>query len=398
MATSPTYCTHRDIEDVYPNIDNYDSKDPMYGWVATTLDSISYYIAYNSGLVTQLFINGKSQQSGNQIVGTIAATLINSGLGYSAVHTTIVVDSGGALTDATYIKIGDEILGITHISTNTLTVVRAQLGTVAGIITDDAPVYLHFQPSSVGDNLYDADNDFMILKYGSDPNDSLTESGEDFSTLIARISKNASRYFDARVDSSLPRDQWKDKEGNYDYIIVRTVALIAACFQIKSHDPNSEALAVLEEEYNLNIALINSGQVALSNQVTSDSSKGILREVLAPQNANPLRIVDTRGNYSGIYDNIKIVVTTTGAIGIGKFSVYHKDSDSLKSNLSVTDTIINGSYQSIGSGLQVRFAGANDSSIATNNDEYELEAWGMNEALDNPVIQSVRMTRGGSTY
>ena len=26
MATSPTYCTHRDIEDVYPNIDNFDSK------------------------------------------------------------------------------------------------------------------------------------------------------------------------------------------------------------------------------------------------------------------------------------------------------------------------------------------------------------------------------------
>tara|TARA_R110002096_G_scaffold434394_2_gene655831 strand:- start:5537 stop:6496 length:960 start_codon:yes stop_codon:yes gene_type:complete len=316
MATSPTYCTHRDIEDVYPNINNYDSKEALYGW-----DSLgsNKYASRNCGLITQLFANGKSLGSPESSYGA---------------------------TD-----------------------------------TND-------------EWFYDSDADTVYyVNTSNNPNDMLIEAGEDFITLITRISKNSSRYFDARVDSRLPRDQWKDKEGNFDYIIVRTVALIAASFQIKSHDPNSEALSVLEEEYNLNIALINNGQVALSNQVTSDSSKGILREVNAPQNANPLRIVDTRGNYAGIYDNIKIIVTATGTLGVSKFNVYSRSTDKLKDNEVVQSEIISGAYQSIGHGMQIRFAGSNDASIATINDEYELEVWGLNEELDNPIIKSVRMSR-----
>ena len=317
MATSPTYCTQRDIEDVYPNINDYDSKEAIYGWVEVTTNK---YASHNSGLVTQLFVNGESL-----------------GPAQSA-HTDLNVE---------------------------------------------------------GEWFYNSTDDVLYYYSASSPNDKLMESGEIFGTLIARIMKNASRYFDSRVDRSLPRDQWKDKEGNYDYIIVRTVSLIAACFQIKSHDPDSHVLATLEEEYNLNIALINSGQVALSSQVTSDASKGVLREVTAPQNANPLRIVDTRGNYSGIYDNIKIIVTATGILGVSKFNVYSRSADKLKDNEVVQSEIISGSYQSIGHGMQIRFAGSNDTSVATVDDEYELEVWGVNETEDNPIIKSIRMTRHG---
>ena len=318
MATSSTYCTHRDVEDVYPNINDYDSKEAIYGWTVVSGDK---YSSHNSGLVTQLFVNGES-------------------LGpEQSAHTDLNVE---------------------------------------------------------GEWFYNSTDDVLYYYSASDPNDKLMEAGEIFGTLMTRITKNASRYFDARVDSRLPRDQWKDKEGNYDYIVVRTVALIAACFQIKSHNPNSEALVALEEEYNLNLALINSGQVALSSQVTSDSSKGVLREVVAPQNANPLRIVDTRGEYNGIYDNIKIVVNTTGVLGTAKYDVYVRDASNLKTSQVVNAEIINGGYQSLGNGMEIRFAGSNDSSIATANDEYELEVWGKNEALDNPVIKSMRMTRGGS--
>ena len=56
MATSSTYCTHRDLKDVYPNIDDFDSKTPIYGWTASSGD---LYVSYNSGLVTRLFKNGK---------------------------------------------------------------------------------------------------------------------------------------------------------------------------------------------------------------------------------------------------------------------------------------------------------------------------------------------------
>ena len=317
MATSSTYCTHRDLEDVFPNINDYDSKEPIYGWNQVSGDK---YACHNSGLVTQLFVDGE-----------------DLGAAQSA-HTDLNVE---------------------------------------------------------GEWFYNSSEDVCYYYSASNPADKLMEAGEEFSTLITRIMKNASRYFDSRVDGTLPRDQWKDKEGNYDYLIVRTVALIAVSFLIKSHDPTSPNLDKLEEEYNMNLGLINCGQAKLSFQNTSDSSKGVLREVGTISGA--IRPVDTRGNWYGTYDVLKIKITTAGALGTATYSVWTKDSDKLGINEGtqvITDEKINGDYQSLSSGLQIRFAGSAKDSTASFNDEWELEVFGAGEEVDNPVVISVKMTRG----
>ena len=127
MATDFKYASQSDLNRYVGEIvADSDSKRQIYDWTTETLDSNTYYVSYNSGYMSQLFIEGKSQQSGNQTVATTAATAINNGAGYAVGATSMDVDSGSALTDATYIKIGDEILGITAISTNSLTVVRGQ--------------------------------------------------------------------------------------------------------------------------------------------------------------------------------------------------------------------------------------------------------------------------------
>ena len=61
---------------------------------------------------------------------------------------------------------------------------------------------------------------------------------------------------------------------------------------------------------------------------------------------------------------------------------------------------INGDYQSIGNGLEIRFAGKNSSSAATAGgtpDEWELEVWGRQEAIDDNIgqIRSTKMSRNG---
>tara|TARA_Y100000401_G_scaffold112122_1_gene111169 strand:- start:2857 stop:3822 length:966 start_codon:yes stop_codon:yes gene_type:complete len=317
MATSSSYCTHRDLKDVFPQIDEYDVKTPVYGWVVV---SGSKYASHNSGLVTQLFVDGESL-----------------GPAQSA-HTDLNVE---------------------------------------------------------GEWFYNSTDDVLYYYSDSTPEDKLMEAGELFSTLITRVIDNASRYFDSRVDARLPRDQWRDKEGNFDYMVVRTTAMIAAYFLVNSREPGSPIATQLFEEINFNLERINTGQVKLSYQVSSDASKGVLREVTSPQNANPLHIVDTRGDYFGIYDLLKIIVTTGGAIGTSKFSVFGKDSDALKVNQIVTDKIINGQYQTIGNGLQIRFAGKNDSSVATANDEWELEVFGKYESMDESPNSgaNTRMTR-----
>ena len=59
MATSNIqYCTHRDIKDTYPAInDSGDAKRPIYGW--TTTGTSNLYLARDTGLVTQLFADGE---------------------------------------------------------------------------------------------------------------------------------------------------------------------------------------------------------------------------------------------------------------------------------------------------------------------------------------------------
>ena len=32
MATAPIYCTHKELKRVFPQVDEFDQKTPIYGW------------------------------------------------------------------------------------------------------------------------------------------------------------------------------------------------------------------------------------------------------------------------------------------------------------------------------------------------------------------------------
>ena len=315
MATAPTYCTHRQLKDVFPQVDSFDNKRALYGWKEVTTNK---YAAHNSGLTTQLFADGE-----------------DLGAAQSA-HTDLNVE---------------------------------------------------------GEWFYNSAEDITYYYSASNPNDKLMEAGEEFSSLITRITANASRYLDAKLDPNLPKEQLKDKEGNFDYIIVRTSALIAATFLIRAHDPTSEVANALMEDAQGNIDALNSGGAALSWQTTGDSSKGIIRDVT--YTSGSVRPVDTRGRWSGSWDLIKVSISasTAGVIGTAKYNVYVKDSDGLKNNQVVTEEVITGDYQPLAGGLQIRFGGSTDASVATASNEWEVEVAGWAEEVDNSAINSVKMTR-----
>ena len=311
-----TYASNRDLKDVFPEVDSFDTKTPIYGWV---VHSGSLYRADNCGLITLLFADGQ--------------------------------DLGDAEANS----------GVVNVN---------------------------------GEWYYDSDID-AVYYYNSvsNPNDLLMESGEDFSTLKTRFLSNASKYLDSRLDGNLPREQFKDKSGNYDYIIIRTAALIASAFLIRSQDPTNEIASAMWEEINGNIDSLNGGNTKLSWQTTGDSSKGIIREISV---SGALLIVDTRGRYSGIYDRIKVKIGTGGVVGTATYNVYVGNSENLKTEQIVTNEIINGQYQSIGYGLEIRFQGSADSSTATANDEWEIEVSGRMEEVDNS--SSIRSTRASRLY
>jgi len=319
MATAPTYCTHRELKDVFPQVDSFDNKRALYGWTEVTTNK---YAAHNSGLTTQLFVDGE-----------------DLGAAQSA-HTDLNVE---------------------------------------------------------GEWFYNSAEDITYYYSATDPNDKLMESGEEFSALITRITANASRYLDAKLDPNLPKEQLKDKEGNYDYIIIRTTALIAATFLIKSHDPASEVAKALMEDAQSNIDSLNQGGAALSWQTTGDSSKGVIREVGTISGG--IRIVDTRGRWSGSFDIIKVKIIDGGAYGTATYSVWTKGNDKLGVNEGtqvVTSEKIDGDYQSLAGGLQIRFGSSSKDSTATADDEWEIEVAGWQEEVDNSTVNSVKMTRGGT--
>jgi len=309
----PTYITSRDLKDTFPNLDEFDTKKPIYSWI---VDTGSRFVSHDAGLVTQLFVDGK--------------------------------DLGAAQSSLSAVNANDEWF------------------------YDSATDAVYYYNSS------------------SNPDDLLMEAGEDFTTLKNRVMKDASNYVDSKLDATLPREQFLLKDGTYDYLIRRLTSLVAAFFLVKGKDPTSEIAEALFEEATMHIEDLNSGRAKLTFQNTGDASKGIVRKVSV---SGSLNIVDTRGNYYGSYDRLKVVITTGGAIGTSKYSVYSKDTNGLKTNLTLQEEVINGDYQELAGGLQIRFQGSADNSTATQNDEWEVEVTGAYEEVENASMRSVKMTR-----
>ena len=316
MATAPTYITHKELKRIFPQMDEFDQKTPIYGWVEV---SSNKYAAHDSGQVTQLFADGE-----------------DLGPAQSA-HTDLNVE---------------------------------------------------------GEWFYNSAEDVCYYYSASTPLDKLMEGGEEFVGMVTQYRADASRYFDSRVDPSLPREQLKDKSGNYDYMVVRSVGLIAACFMMKTKDHSSPIAQSFMEEAERNIELLNEGKAALSWQNTSDASQGIIRDV--SYTSGKIRPVDTRGEYSGSWDLIKVKIGTGGVIGTATYNVFVKDADGLKNSQVITNEKITGDYQAVAGGLQIRFAGDTDSTVATADDEWEIEVTGRQEYVDSSDMKSIKLTRTGT--
>jgi hypothetical protein len=391
---APIYCTHKELKRVFPQLDSFDGKKPIYGWTALfTHAGFSLYQGDNSGLVTDLFKDGQDLSSYQKTENYVDSTT-NTDEAIDIIETAIDVVDGNVFAYGDIIKIDDEKMLITNIGGNTITVDRGFLGTSTATHSTATDIYIGVTWTEENQWLYSSQDDEVLIYANTfNPADLLIEAGEQFTTVVTQYRTDASRYLDSMLDPNMPKEAWKDKEGNYDYIVIRTTALIAANFMIKSHDPNSELANALMEEAMQNIENINQGKAALSWQVTRDSAQGVVRDVVYPT-AGAIRPVDTRGEWYGTYDLIKVLITTAGALGEAKYEVYTKDSTKLKNQLAQSATIISGDYQPLAGGLEIRFAGSTD---AIQNNEWEIECFGVYEDVDASSGRSVKMTRTRKT-
>ena len=414
MATAPVFCTHKELKRVYPNIDAYDAKSPIYGWNSGLTDfydaSMDIFFSTDTGLITDLFIDGAKIDK--IAYNTTETTKLDGALTPSGV--VFYVDASHGLAQNDIVKIDNEYIRVVSVSSDTITVStpatnRGLFGTAAQHHANDTSVYKIINASvDLGDTtsaglvysfVYDTDLDLCLLigddLTTNDPNDNLVEAGEEFTTMITQFRTDASRFLDSKLDPNLPREQLKDKSGNFDYMIIRSASLIAAAFLIRATDPTNEVASALMEEAQGNIDALNSGGAALSWQTTRDASRGIIRDISYTDGS--VRPVDTRGTWNGTFDLIRVMVVTGGALdGTATYSVWVKDSDKLgiqQGNQVVTAEKINGDYQSLAGGLQIRFAGETKTSVATATNEWEVEVMGAAEHIDASGVKSVQSSR-----
>tara|TARA_Y100000593_G_scaffold95130_1_gene200463 strand:- start:30260 stop:31501 length:1242 start_codon:yes stop_codon:yes gene_type:complete len=412
MATSSTiaYCEDRDLQDVYPHIQEYSLKRRLYNFkaesaVANTWDSTldAYYLP-SCGLITKLFYDGNEVQ---EITYHTNNSLLLDGAITGATLTIPTTAVGGATGVASddLVKVNNEYMRVaTFSSPNMVVGDRGLFGTAANHHIDDSGVILAVDSTSdVQDAtsasdapkyLYDSALDLLIIIGDSDPNDHIMEAGDDWGDIKQRFRRKASRLIESHLDSRMSREVLKDREGNYPAIIVHATALQAVILLLKAHDPTNEVIEPFKSELEEILDGLKSGSIVLPTAVSSDSSKGVIREV-SVNSSSDLRPVQLKGSYNAFgYDCIKLKVITGGVVGTSTYSVWVKDSNTLKSNQVVTEEKITGDFDIVTSGLWVRFSGDDvATAITSDNDEYEIEVYSSSMDSDISAIGSVSMTR-----
>jgi hypothetical protein len=309
-----TYCnTNTDLQFIEPNINNYNLRRVVPGdWVASGTTDL-YYL-YSAGYVTQLFYNGEEMTS--------------------------VTDTPDANKEFNY-------------------------ATGTGLLS-------FFKTSSSTTILNSA-----VIEAGRDWLETKQESVRKASDLCRNVlpvpiypRKGVGM---ASASSASTSSDWPE-------IIVRSTAIIACADLVRPFDKDKgdEIMAMaMNPEGTGYLDMIRKGEIALSQDEGLAKHGGILREVSINASSTG-SVIDVKGTPSVDWDVIKIIISTAGTFTAGsasavKFDSYISDSTGLKTSKIADAVIIDGSFQSVGHGMAVRFSPG----VYTINDESELEVSGV---------------------
>ena len=304
-----TYCdTNTDLQYIVPDINNYNLRRVVPSDWVSSGTTDLYYL-YSAGYVTQLFYNGEEMTS--------------------------VTDTPNANKEFNY---------------NTST------GLLSFFLENSSTSLL---------------------------NSSVIEAGRDwYDTKVEAVRKASDLCRNVLPVPIYPRKGvgTASATGNdYPEIIVRSTAIIACADLVRPFDKEKgdELMAMaMNPEGTGYLDMVRTGQIALSQDEGLAKHSGIIREISINSNTTG-SIIDVRGRPTVDWDVIKIVITTAGTFASSsassvKYATYVGDDTGLKIDESTDPEIIDGGFQDVGHGMQVRFSPG----VYTINDEWELEVSG----------------------
>ena len=305
-----SYCdTNTDLQYIEPNINNYNLRRVWPGDWVASGTTDLYYL-YSAGYVTQLFYNGEEMTS--------------------------VTDTPNANKEFNY---------------NTST------GLLSFYLTSSSTSLL---------------------------NSAVIEAGRDwYDTKVEAVRKASDLVRNVLPVPIYPRKGvgMASSTGNdYPEIIVRSTAIIACADLVRPFDKEKgdELMAMaMNPDGTGYLDMVRKGEIALSQDEGLAKHSGIIREVSVNANTTG-SIIDVRGKPTVDWDVIKIIISTAGTFTSGsasgvKYDTYVKDDTGLKIDKSSDAEVIDGGFQDVGHGMQVRFSPG----LYTISDEWELEISGI---------------------
>lgn len=210
-------------------------------------------------------------------------------------------------------------------------------------------------------------------------NSSVIEAGQDWEDLKTRVTKEQADY----MRSYLNRPIYKRSNSNYqgasgrpyDFVVIRCNALLTCVDLIRSQDP--ERAAELEElvlgEDGL-LTRLKRKELVMSNEVSYRSESGVISEISVDSNTTGyIEDIKMHTPPSVDYDEVRVVISTAGTFALGsassvKYDVFIKNDDGLRMHKIVDAEVINGDYQPLAYGAQIRF----QAGVYTLNDEWSI--------------------------
>ena len=332
MATDFKYAAQTDLEMYYPNFSSYDAKRQILGWVAT--GSGDQYVAKNSGLVTQLFIDGE--------------------------------------------ELGDKQTSIADVNADGRWYYDSALDTIYYFNDASNPIDLLMEGGIDNATYFDQ----MLVNASMELNNLLDARYPTPLHKVAQIDQDTASISQAK---------------EYDAIVIKMTCYICIANLLRQNERMEEAdyysNLVTNAERTGMVDRLNAGEFKLSYEVDAKDSQGKINVI---SRAGSMDLVETAGQYVGEkYDLLKIEATVTGAYGVGKVKVHYFSDDKIWGSES-SEEFVTGGLQALSGlgGLLVRFQGAS----ITDGDTWEIEVSSANRKISNAQSSAIDLTRTGYSY
>ena len=235
---------------------------------------------------------------------------------------------------------------------------------------------------------YDSDADALYVYSLIDPNEIVYEASEDWATVKQRVVNEQADHIRSYINRPIFKRTKAEDQGaasrDYDFILINANAGLACAALIGSADPD-KSLEIYERYISPDgdgmLDRLKRGDYALWHEATNELNEGRVVPVTVNTSSTGY-IADTKvmALPAVDYDDVRVKITQAGTFSSGsassvKYSVFIKNDDGLAMMNVVEDEVINGDYQSLAYGMEIRWS----EGVYTLNDEYSIIVVGQPE-------------------